>query len=161
MFSQFYSYPKRLVPANAVYGQFITNGLNADQKVNEQDPKAGMLTFTGNTNNKLAIHWSHKIKEMFLVRVMGLNKIGKPVIIGFCLPKLKDGKDWRTIYKNYGSYLDLKPAVSFQDIIPPLKFNFISNSTFRSKMTTVQVVSPEMKLILVMKETTKRMQTTE
>ena len=101
------------MPANAVYGQFITNGQSADQKVNEQDPKAGMLTFTGNTNNQLAIHWSHKIKEMFLVRVMGLNKIDKPVIIGFCLPELKADRDWVTIYKNYGSYLDLKPAVSF------------------------------------------------
>ena len=107
---QFYSYPKRLVAKNAQYGQFITNGLKASETVNAQAPKAGMLTFTGNNENKLVIHWETKVREKSLIRVMGLSKTG-PTIIGFCLPKLK-GRDISEIAID--TYLDLKPAVSIE-----------------------------------------------
>ena len=71
------------------------------------------MTFTGNTNNRLAIHWTDRTRETFLVRVLGLSKLKtKSQIIGFCLPELKKHAkfNWNKIEMNV--YLDLKPAVS-------------------------------------------------
>ena len=82
--------------------------MQASETVNAQAPKAGMLTFTGNTENKLVIHWETKVREKSLIRVMGLKQTG-PTIIGFCLPKLK-ARDISDI--TIDTYLDLKPAVS-------------------------------------------------